>query len=95
MIKPLHLTVALWLIRCCFSMSDSTQFLHIVEELVLKFSSLVMMNSLRESKPHDEIIEQLISSRFGRLVMRSVCLGKSCVVVHDHKYILASTRAWF
>ena len=47
-----------------------------VEKLVFEFSSLVMMNSAQESKSHNEVIEQLISSSFSRLVKHGVYLSK-------------------
>ena len=76
-------------------MSDPAQFLKVVEELVFNFSTLVMVNGFWKPKSHDKVIIQFISSSLGGLITGGIRLGKSSVMVHDHQYILVSTRAWF
>ena len=72
-------------------MSDLTQFLEVVEELVFEFSSLVMVNRFWKPKSHDKVIVRFI--RLGGLIAGGIHLCKS--MVHDHQHILVSTRAWF
>ena len=76
-------------------MPNSTQFLEVVEELVFKLATLVLVNGLWESKSHDKVIVQFIRSSFGGFVIGSIFLSKSSVMVRDYQDLLISSRAWF
>ena len=43
-------------------MPNSTQFLEVVEELVFKLATLVVVNGLWESKSHDKVIVQFTAA---------------------------------
>lgn len=72
-------------------MFDPTQFLKVVEELVFEFSTLVRIYGFWESKSHDKVIVQFISSGLGLFIAGGIRLNKSSVVIHDYQYILVST----
>ena len=61
-VPPLHGTITLRMIRGGSGRLNTTQLMESREHLVVKLLPLVVMQFLRESKPHNKFIEDLFTS---------------------------------
>ena len=76
-------------------MDDVAQLFQSVEELVVKFCTLIVVDLGWKTKPWNEIIVQLFCYSLCRLVLSCICLGITGEVVHDDKNVLIASTAAF
>ena len=77
-VPPLHGTITLRMIRGGSGRLNTTQLMEFREHLVVKLLPLVVMQFLRESKPHNKFIEDLFTSCSTFVVKSWINLHKPC-----------------
>lgn len=69
-------------------MAGSNELIHMVEQFILKFTALIVMDCLWKPEPQDEITIQFLLSSLCTFVLSCICLGVS-------GNVLVSSCAWF
>ena len=93
-IPSFNLSIALRVIWGSPGGLDTTQLMQSLEQVVFKFRTLVMVQLLRKTKSHDELVEDFVTScpTFG--ISGWINLHKPCEVIYQHQQIFVTTN-WF
>ena len=79
------------MVRCVTTLTDSTQFLKLFKELILKLAALVTHDAVWEFMTQYEIVEEPISSSCPRLVSSCVTRRKMSEMINNDYNVLIST----
>ena len=79
------------MVRSCSGVRYSCQLLKSLEQGVLEFPTLVMVELLRVPEAWNEVVEDLFGRCFARLVSSCVGLSKTGEVIYYHKDVLVAS----
>lgn len=87
--------IALWVVRCCSQVTFSRQFLQCLEQFIVKFTPLVMIQLGGIPKPRYKVTENQLSGRFSTFVLCGICLSISSEMIKHHQNIFIASTTCF